>query len=50
MQIEMARKITQEANLTPGISQHAMRRYAEAFEVFPRTLADNAGMNSTTLR
>ncbi|KAJ1919629.1 T-complex protein 1 subunit theta [Mycoemilia scoparia] len=48
-EIELSRRITKEANLTPGISQHAMRRYADAFEVFPRTLADNAGMNSTEM-
>ncbi|KAJ1679141.1 T-complex protein 1 subunit theta [Spiromyces aspiralis] len=48
-EIELNRHVTREANLTPGISQHAMRRYAEAFEVFPRTLADNAGVNSTEM-
>jgi T-complex protein 1 subunit theta len=32
---------------TPGLSQYAIKKFAESFEVVPRTLADNAGLDST---
>ncbi|KAI4253630.1 MAG: hypothetical protein L6R35_007558, partial [Caloplaca aegaea] len=32
---------------TPELSQHAIRKYAEAFEVIPRTLAESAGLDAT---
>ena len=46
-EIEMARRLTVEAERTPGIVQYAMKKYAEAFEVVPRVLAMNAGFDST---
>ncbi|KAH8805680.1 chaperonin Cpn60/TCP-1 family [Xylogone sp. PMI_703] len=32
---------------TPGLSQYAIRKYGEAFEVIPRTLAESAGLDAT---
>lgn len=32
---------------TPGLAQYAIRKYAEAFEVIPRTLAESAGLDAT---
>jgi len=32
---------------TPGLMQYSIRKYAEAFEVVPRTLAESAGLNAT---
>jgi T-complex protein 1 subunit theta len=47
VEIELARRLAQFAESTPGLDQYAMRRFAEAFEVVPRTLAENAGMQAT---
>jgi T-complex protein 1 subunit theta len=30
----------------PGLDQYAIKKYAEAFEVIPRTLSENAGLNA----
>ena len=30
-----------------GLAQYAIRKYAEAFEVVPRTLAESAGLDAT---
>lgn len=32
---------------TPGLAQYAIRKYGEAFEVIPRTLAESAGLDAT---
>ncbi|EEB05433.2 chaperonin-containing T-complex theta subunit Cct8 [Schizosaccharomyces japonicus yFS275] len=34
---------------TPGIYQHAIKQYAEAFEVVPKTLSENAGLEATDI-
>ena len=46
-EMELARLLQQYAETTPGIAQHAIHKYAEAFEVIPRTLSANAGHDST---
>ncbi|KAI8833726.1 chaperonin Cpn60/TCP-1 family [Chytridium lagenaria] len=46
-EIELARKLQDLAERTPGLNQYSLKKYAEAFEVIPRTLADNAGIDST---
>lgn len=46
-EIELARKLQAAAEATPGLDQYAMRKYGEAFEVIPRTLAENAGLIPT---
>ena len=32
---------------TPGLPQYSIKKYAEAFEVIPRTLAESAGLDAT---
>ena len=33
----------------PGLAQYAIKKYAEAFEVIPRTLAESAGLDATEI-
>eukprot|EP00294_Goniomonas_avonlea_P001277 CAMPEP_0114564122 /NCGR_PEP_ID=MMETSP0114-20121206/13518_1 /TAXON_ID=31324 /ORGANISM="Goniomonas sp, Strain m" /LENGTH=540 /DNA_ID=CAMNT_0001750101 /DNA_START=10 /DNA_END=1632 /DNA_ORIENTATION=- len=46
-EIELARMCSNLADATPGLEQYSMRKYGEAFEVIPRTLAENAGQDAT---
>ncbi|KAE8358090.1 TCP-1/cpn60 chaperonin family-domain-containing protein [Aspergillus caelatus] len=46
-EIQLVEKISAFADRTPGLPQHAIRKYAEAFEVIPRTLAESAGLDAT---
>lgn len=46
-EIQLIERITAFADKTPGLPQHAIRKYAEAFEVIPRTLAESAGLDAT---
>ncbi|TPX36943.1 hypothetical protein SmJEL517_g00970 [Synchytrium microbalum] len=46
-EIEMAKSLSSFGDKTPGLDQYSIRKYAEALEVIPRTLAENAGMDST---
>ncbi|EFE36641.1 uncharacterized protein ARB_04165 [Trichophyton benhamiae CBS 112371] len=46
-EMQLIERLTQFADRTPGLAQHAIRKYAEAFEVIPRTLAESAGLNAT---
>ena len=43
-ELELARRLYSFAEATPGVEQHAIKKYAEALEVIPRTLAENAGL------
>lgn len=45
-EIELAQKLAQMANSMSGIEQYCMRGFAEAMEVIPFTLAENAGLNA----
>mmetsp|Transcript_22669 Transcript_22669/g.44475 ORF Transcript_22669/g.44475 Transcript_22669/m.44475 type:complete len:539 (-) Transcript_22669:480-2096(-) len=42
-EIAMATRIAAIAEKTPGLEQYALNKFAEALEVVPRTLAENAG-------
>lgn len=44
--IEMARRLAGKAATREGVDQYAFKAYGEAFEVVPRTLAENAGMDA----
>ena len=46
-EIQLVERITAFADRTPGLAQHSIRKYAEAFEVIPRTLAESAGLDAT---
>jgi T-complex protein 1 subunit theta len=45
-EIELAKRVAEYGEKTPGLSQHAIRRWAEAMEVVPMILAENAGLNA----
>ncbi|KKK20350.1 hypothetical protein ARAM_003309 [Aspergillus rambellii] len=46
-EVQLVERISAFADRTPGLPQHAIRKYAEAFEVIPRTLAESAGLDAT---
>jgi T-complex protein 1 subunit theta len=46
-EIDLAIKLSSFAEAQPGLEQYAMKKYAEAFEIIPRTLAENAGLNAS---
>ncbi|WVQ85610.1 T-complex protein 1, theta subunit [Cryptococcus sp. DSM 104549] len=45
-EIELARRVADYGSKTAGLAQHSIKRWAEACEVVPRTLAENAGLNA----
>lgn len=48
-EMQLIERITALADKTSGLAQYAIRKYAEAFEVIPRTLAESAGLDATEL-
>lgn len=46
-ELQLTERISALADKTPGLPQYAIRKYAEAFEVIPRTLAESAGLDAT---
>lgn len=46
-EMELVKRLLDYGEKTPGLNQHAIKKYAEAFEVIPRTLADSAGLDAT---
>ena len=48
-EIELAKKVAEFGEKTPGLAQHGIKRFAEALEIVPRTLAENAGLDSTEI-
>ena len=42
----MASRLEAEAKKLTGLDQYSYDRYAKSFEVFPRILAENSGINS----
>lgn len=48
-EIELSRQIKALGDRTPGQDQYAIKKYAEAFEVVPRILAENAGLDATNV-
>lgn len=44
---ELVERIMAIGETTPGLPQYAIKKYAEAFEVIPRTLAESAGLDAT---
>lgn len=47
-EIRLAAHLNELAEKTPGLEQYAIKKYAEAFETIPRTLAENAGQDTTS--
>ncbi|KAF2638579.1 t-complex protein-like protein 1 [Massarina eburnea CBS 473.64] len=46
-EMQLIERIKAIADKTPGLSQYSIRKYGEAFEVIPRTLAESAGLDAT---
>ncbi|QDS74729.1 hypothetical protein FKW77_000875 [Venturia effusa] len=46
-EMQLIERITQLADKTTGLSQYAIRKFGEAFEVVPRTLAESVGLDAT---
>lgn len=45
-EIHLASQLQTFAKFQPGLDQYAVERFGQAFEVIPRTLAENAGLNA----
>ncbi|KAG9689938.1 T-complex protein 1, partial [Aureobasidium melanogenum] len=48
-EMQLVERISAFADKTSGLSQYAIRKYAEAFEVVPRLLAESAGLDATEI-
>jgi len=48
-EIELSRLLQQYAEQTPGEDQYAINKFGESFEIVARTLAENAGMDATSV-
>ena len=46
-EMQLVERISAYGEKTPGLAQYAIKKYAEAFEVIPRTLAESAGLDAT---
>jgi len=46
-EIELAKRLQVYGDSVSGLMQYSIKKYGEAFEVVPRTLAENAGLKST---
>lgn len=44
---QLVERIQAFGDKTPGLAQYSIRKYGEAFEVVPRTLAESAGLDAT---
>jgi len=47
VEIELAKQLSSISESYPGLEQYAIKKFAEAFEVVPKTLADNSGHKNT---
>ncbi|KAH8389029.1 hypothetical protein KR200_009783 [Drosophila serrata] len=48
-EIELATQLSAYADTLPGLEQYAVRKFANALEVFPKALAENSGINGTEI-
>jgi T-complex protein 1 subunit theta len=46
-EMQLVERISAFGEKTPGLPQYAIKKFAEAFEVIPRTLAESAGLDAT---
>lgn len=46
-EIQLIERVSAFGDRTPELSQYSIKKYAEAFEVIPRTLAESAGLDAT---
>lgn len=47
--VELANRLSKISETFPGLEQYAVKKFAEAFEVVPKTLAENSGLKSTEI-
>jgi len=47
IEMQLLERVMANGEKTPGLMQYAIRKFAEAFEVIPRTLAESAGLDAT---
>ena len=45
-EIHLASQLQTYAKCQPGLDQYAVERFGQAFEIIPRTLSENAGLNA----
>ncbi|TDZ23879.1 putative T-complex protein 1 subunit theta [Colletotrichum sidae] len=46
-EIQLVERLNALGEKTPGLSQYSIRKFGEAFEVVPRTIAESAGLDAT---
>lgn len=46
-EMQLIERVSAFGDKTPELSQYSIKKYAEAFEVVPRTLAESAGLDAT---
>ncbi len=46
-EMQLMERVNSFREKTPGLAQYAIKKYGEAFEVIPRTLAESAGLDAT---
>lgn len=46
-EIQLVERIQAHGEKTPGLAQYAIKKYGEAFEVVPRSIAESAGLDAT---
>jgi T-complex protein 1 subunit theta len=47
VEIELAKQLSSISETFPGLEQYAVKKFAEAFECIPKTLAENSGHKNT---
>ncbi|CAG8691795.1 4760_t:CDS:2, partial [Ambispora leptoticha] len=48
-EMELVKRLLSFGEKTPGLNQHSIKKFAEALEVIPRTLAEGAGLDATEI-
>lgn len=48
-ELELAKQLQEFGRRETGLAQYAIAKFAEALEVVPRTIAENAGLNATSV-
>ena len=46
-EVELWRRVVEYGEKTPGLNQHAIKKFGEALQVVPRTLAETSGLDAT---
>jgi T-complex protein 1 subunit theta len=46
-EMELLKRVLAIGEKTPGLLQHSIKKFAQAFEIIPRTLAETSGLDAT---